>query len=84
MHYPKQTHWTVAKQMLQFFKHTITYGHHLHHSPIITLHAFFDVDWARDINDNTSISAYVVFVCANPVSQSSKKQHTVARSLTEA
>lgn len=46
-----------------------------------TLHAFADADWAGDPNDRTSTSAYVVFLGANPISWSSKKQKTVARSL---
>lgn len=49
-----------------------------------TLHAFADADWAGDPNDRTSTSAYVVFLGANPISWSYKKQKTVARSSTEA
>ena len=49
-----------------------------------TLHTFADVDWAGDPNDRTSTSAYVVFLGANPISWSYKKQKTVARSSTEA
>ena len=49
-----------------------------------TLHAFADADWAGDPNDQTSTSTYVIFFCANPISWSSTKQKTVARSYTEA
>lgn len=49
-----------------------------------TLDAFADADWASDPNDRTSTSAYVVFLGAIPISWSSKKQKTVARSSTKA
>ena len=32
------------------------------------LHAFINADWARDPNDFTLTSAYVVFLGANPIS----------------
>lgn len=41
------------------------------------------VDWTGDMNDRTSTFDYVLFLGANPISWSSKKQCTIARSSTE-
>ena len=49
----------------------------------MSLHAYYDDDWVANIDDRTSIDAYVVFLGPNSVSWSSKKQRTVARSSTE-
>lgn len=46
--------------------------------------AYTDADWAGNPNDRRSTTGFVVFLGSNPVSWSSKKQHTVSRSSTEA
>uniref|UniRef100_A0A6N2L008 Myb/SANT-like domain-containing protein n=1 Tax=Salix viminalis TaxID=40686 RepID=A0A6N2L008_SALVM len=43
----------------------------------------FDVDWVGDPNDRRSTTGLVVFLGSNPISWSSKKQHTVSRSSTK-
>ncbi|KAE8732996.1 hypothetical protein F3Y22_tig00001644pilonHSYRG00157 [Hibiscus syriacus] len=48
----------------------------------LTLHS--DVDWDGNKDDYTSMSAYIVYLGRHPISLSSKKQHTIARSSTEA
>lgn len=50
----------------------------------LSLHYFTDADWAGNLDDRTSTSAYIVFLGANPMNWSSSKQCFVARSFIEA
>ncbi|KAH9687461.1 retrovirus-related pol polyprotein from transposon RE1 [Citrus sinensis] len=84
MHSSRQTHWTAAKRLLRYLKHTVTYGLYLHRHRQLTLTAYSDSDWAGNRDDCTSISAYIIFLGGNPISWCSKKQRTIARSCTEA
>lgn len=51
-------------------------------SPDLFISAYFDADWASNIDDRKSVVAYCVFI-GNLVSWSSKKQTIVARSSTK-
>ncbi|KAL0318105.1 UNVERIFIED_CONTAM: Retrovirus-related Pol polyprotein from transposon RE2 [Sesamum calycinum] len=74
MHCPSTLHWCAVKRLLRYLVGTLDYGLLLRKNSPRTLHAFADADWAGDPNDRTSTSAYVVFLGANPISWSSKKQ----------
>ncbi|PKI35327.1 hypothetical protein CRG98_044277 [Punica granatum] len=83
MHYPTIAHWMAVKHILRYLKGTITYGLHIRPGPISSIHGFSDTDWAGNPDDRRSVSGFIVFLGSNPVSWSSKKQRTVARSSTE-
>ncbi|XP_048134074.1 disease resistance protein RPV1-like [Rhodamnia argentea] len=84
MHKPNDTHWTAAKRLLRYLKSTIFHGLHLRRDTTPTLHAYSDADWAGNSDDRTSTSGFIIYIGANPISWSSRKQKSIARSSTEA
>ncbi|CAL2268722.1 unnamed protein product [Prunus armeniaca] len=86
MYWPSELHWTALKCLLRYLKGTIYHGLHLHRNTTLSLslHAFSDADWAGNPDDRTSTTAYTIFLGGNLISWSSRKQHFVARSSTEA
>ena len=84
MHRPTSEHWIAAKRLLQYMCGTLTHGLFLHKANTFSLHAFSDANWARNKDDYISMGAYIVYLGCHPISWSSKKQRTVARSSIEA
>lgn len=84
MHRPTTEHWNAAKCIIRYLFGTIDQGLLLHRQSSLALHSFSDADWAGDKDDYTSTGAYIVYLGQIPISWSSKKQRTVARSSTEA
>jgi len=84
MHKPTEKHWKLVKRLLRYLSGTSNVGLLLHHQSPAHLHAFSDADWGGNKDDFSSTSAYILYLGRNPVSWSSKKQQTVARSSTEA
>ena len=68
MHQPTSDHWSAIKLLLRYLYGTIDHGIMLHHHSNLALHAFSDVDWAGNIDDFTSTSAYLVYLGRNPIS----------------
>ena len=83
MHAPSVIHWQVVKRLLRYLKLTHSYGLKITRKNTSQLHVYSDADWAGDHNDRTSTSGYILYFRHNPISWSSKKQRTVARSSEE-
>lgn len=83
MHSPLDSHFTAVKRILRYIKGTVDQGLKFVKGSL-QLTAFSDANWAGDALDRRSTGGYCVFLGSNLISWSAKKQHTVARSSTEA
>jgi hypothetical protein len=76
-------HWEQVKRVFRYLKGTrtlgITYG-----GGTTKIVGFSDADWGTGVDDRHSVSSYLFQINGGPVSWSSKKQHIVALSSTEA
>ncbi|XP_026429814.1 uncharacterized protein LOC113326268 [Papaver somniferum] len=85
MHFPTETHLQLAKRILRYTKGSLGQGITLSSTGNFSeLVAYCDSDWSGRPDTRKSTSGYCVFVGGNLVSWSSKKQHTISRSSTEA
>lgn len=84
MHRPTDIHWQAVKRLLRFLSGTRDRGIFFRANNKSHLHAFSDADWAGNKDDYTSTTANIIYLGSNPVSWTSRKQKTVARSSTEA
>jgi hypothetical protein len=83
MHSPSSTHWSAAKRVLRYLKHTLDHG--LLFTPgNLHLQAYSDSDWAGNPDDRRSTSGFGVYLGNCLISWSAKKQVVVSRSSTEA
>ena len=83
MHLPSEHNWGVVKLLLCYLNGTRSLGIRILADTSLTLHGFFDANWAGNPDDRTSIGAFLIFLGANSISWNSTKQRTVARSSNE-
>ena len=80
---PTALHLEAAKRVLRYLYGALYHGISFSSGPL-TLTAFSAANWAGDPFDHRSTTGLLVFLGPSPISWSSKKQTTVARSSTEA
>ena len=61
MHKPTTNHWTTTKRLLRYLKQTIFHGIQIHKDGLPILRTYSDADWAGNVDDRTSTSAYISF-----------------------
>ncbi|KAM1674306.1 hypothetical protein ACFX15_039401 [Malus domestica] len=85
MHYPREPHLQAVKLILWYLKGTLGYGLWFPKTTFpLLLKVFSDADGAGCSWDRRSTGGFCIFLGSCLVSLSAKKQHTVARSSTEA
>ncbi|GJU57823.1 ribonuclease H-like domain-containing protein [Tanacetum coccineum] len=84
MHDPREPHFLALKRILRYVRGTLDFGLQLYASSTGSLVAYTDADWAGFPTTRCSTSGYCVFLGDNLLSWSSKRQHTLSRSSTEA
>ncbi|XP_062192539.1 uncharacterized mitochondrial protein AtMg00810-like [Phragmites australis] len=84
MHDPREHHLATVKRILRYLHGTVDHGLLLRRSAPDELVVYSDADWADCPDTRKSTLGYAVFLGANLVSWSSKRQQTVSRSSAEA
>ncbi|RVW95106.1 Retrovirus-related Pol polyprotein from transposon RE1 [Vitis vinifera] len=81
---PTKADLRVVKHILRYLKGTMEHGIRFFKQSSLRLTSFCDADWAGCTNIRRSTSGYCIFLGANCISWSSKRQPTVSRSSAEA
>lgn len=83
MQNPRTTHWTALKRVLRYLAGSCDKGVFISATAPLNFHAYSDPDWAGDKDDYISTTGYLLYPGSTPISWSSRKQCSVARSSTE-
>lgn len=83
MHEPQELHLAVVKGILRYLKRYPSYGIYYVNGEDTTLQGYSDANYAADLDDRISTSAYLFTLGSSPVSWNSKKQSSTARSSCE-
>jgi hypothetical protein len=83
MHTPREPHLTALKRIQRYLRGSLDYGLLLRPYPTSELVVYTDADWAGCPDTRHSTSGYAVFLGANLVSWSAKRQPVVSRSSAE-
>jgi hypothetical protein len=85
MHDPREPHLHFIKHILCYVNGTLDMGLHiLAHSPLMSLTAYSDADWAGYPDSHRSTFGYCIYLGDKLVPWSSNRQTTVSRSCAEA
>ncbi|XP_019241460.1 PREDICTED: uncharacterized protein LOC109221426 [Nicotiana attenuata] len=81
---PRQLHFQAIKRIFRYLSGTIDWGLQLYKNSPLALTVFSNSDWAGCSATRRSTTGFCIFLGSNLISWSAKKQHTIARSNTEA
>ncbi|XP_060202737.1 uncharacterized mitochondrial protein AtMg00810-like, partial [Lycium barbarum] len=84
MEAPTTTQWQGVKHILRYLAGTVNFGLRITSKSSLKVVGFSDADWAGCAVTRRSTTGLCVFLGANCISWSSKKQHTIAKSSAEA
>lgn len=84
MQQPRIDHWEAALRVVRYLKGSPGQGILLSKDCDLQLSGWCDSDWASFPLSRRSITGWLVFLGASPISWKTKKQHTVSRSSAEA
>ncbi|GJZ23366.1 pol polyprotein [Tanacetum coccineum] len=82
-HNPGKDNWDALVRVLQYLKHTMTYGLHYTKYPLV-LEGYRDANWISNHNEGKSTSGYVFMLGGVAVSWKSSKQTVNTRSTMKA
>lgn len=68
MHKPLAHHWATVKCVLRYLSGTQSFGLFIRKSSYFSLYAIVDANWARNLDDRTSTSMYILFIGSTPIS----------------
>jgi len=84
MYDPRTSHFAALKRIIRYIQGAKEFGLHFSPSTITNLSAYSDADWGGCPDTRRSTSSYCVYLGANLISWSAKRQATLSRSSAEA